>query len=375
MKSVRKNLLAGFLLLSSLAQVPHAHADVIYDLPNLEEGELPPVPESQAPSAPAIPNTPPAPAAPNKAPAAPSASAAAALQAHLDGWTAFDKISSRDGGDLFIVELKNAMPLQRLEISIAGRARILTSTLITAQGRRIVVREFTRTRVLESGSTHLSENLNLYDPVKKIEIRLQSYGSEAMAKLTALSNAGKPVLKFTRAPVETRDPKEVSIDRSGRYYAGLSVIRENKYSGVITRVYYNDMVTVRDDVDGKEYTRELRLIAIPAYQSKCLPDGTYCVGTRVVTDKKYLGKIVKVSGTRVTVRNEDGTQYSREAGPTLLYEVSCENLYCPGKRVKIGNNYGAVIVAVLSNYKYLIREDDTGHLNVVDQYSSIQPRY
>lgn len=448
MKSTGKKFVSGILLLSSLAQAPLAHADVIYDLPNLEEGEAPPVPmQPQAPTAPVAPTSP-------TAPVAPTAPSTSTRQSQQTGWTMLEKISRRTGGDLFTIELQKAMPLLRLELRIDGnRAKVLETILITTQGRRISVRELTRTGVLESGSNNLSENLNLADDIKKIEVRIESYGPEATVLFSAVSDAGYPRLKATRARVvtpetpETNQPtvpatppvtpkparpqtppappkiptdrrdltlrpgdrvlsnnkysgvvtrhpvngkvwvrdnddgkayersagevvKEVATDSSGRHYRGVKVISNNKYPGVVTRVYANDLIMVRDNDDGKEYARQRSALAIV---SNCLPDGTYCVGTRVLSNKKYQGKIVSVAGTSIMVRDDDdGKEYARTRS-SLLLEANCSKPFCKGDRVISNNQYPGTIVAIYQGGIFMIRDHDDGKLYARNR-TSLRPR-
>lgn len=447
MKSTGKNLVSGILLLSSLAQVPLAHADVIYDLPNLEEGQTPPVPmrpqEPQAPVAPVAPTAP-------TAPVAPTAPSTSTRQSQQTGWTMLENISRRTGGDLFTIELQKAMPLLRLEIRIDGnRAKVIETTLITTQGRRISVRELNRTGVLESGSNNLSENLNLADDIKKIEVRIESYGPEATVLFSAVSDAGYPRLKATRARVvtpdvpETNQPtppvapkpakpqtpaappkkptdrrditlregdrvisnnkysgvlmgppvngkvwvrddddgrayerstsaiiKEVATDSTGRYYRGVKVVSNNKYPGVVMRVYSNDLIMVRDNDDGREYARQRSGLAI---LSNCLPDGTYCVGTRVLSNKKYLGKISSVAGTNIMVRDDDdGREYSRSKS-SLLLEAQCSKPFCKGDRVISNNQYTGTIVAIFQGGIFMVRDTDDGKIYARNR-ASLRPR-
>ncbi len=438
MKSTGKNLVSGILLLSSLAQVPLAHADVIVDLPNLEEGQTPPVPmrpqESQTPAARTAPTTPSAPT----------------LQSQQTGWTMLEKISRRTGGDLFSIELQNALPLLRLEIRIDGnRVKVLETTLITTQGERIRVRDLTRTGILESGSNNLSENLNLSESIKKIEVRIESYGPEATVLFSALSDAGYPRLKATRARVVTSETpetnqttaphapnpaspqtpatpptkptahrdtplrpgdrvlsnnkytgviigsvvngkvwirdnddgqtyerltstvaKEVKTDSSGRYYSGVKVVSSNKYPGVVMHVYANDLIVVRDNDDGKEYPRIRSAVAILA---NCLPDGTYCVGTRVLSSKKHLGEISGVIGTKLMVRDDDdGKEYVRSKS-ALLLETQCSKPFCKGDRVLSNNEYPGTIVAIFQGGMLVIRDNDDGKIYTRNR-SSVRPR-
>lgn len=166
---MNRSILISLFAAASLLQGA-AHADVIYDLPNLEEG-------ASLPSTPQVPEPSP-------------------RESHV-GIEVIKNIPIKKGGTLYRVDLIKALPLTNVDVKILnGNLKIREGALITVQGDRLAIREFKDVQVLPAGSKLFSENLNLTIPIASIEIRAQSYLESADLQVEATSDVERPDLSI-----------------------------------------------------------------------------------------------------------------------------------------------------------------------------------
>lgn len=196
---MKRSILVSFFAVVAL-MASAAHADVIYDLPNLEEGaSLPPTPPPQSPSEPRVP-------APVDKP----------RELHV-GKEVIKNIPIKKGGTLYRIDLSKALPLTNIDVKILkGNLKIREGALITTQGDRIAIREFKDVQVLPPGSKLFSENLNVTTPIKAIEIRSESFLESADLQVEATSDIQEPVLRLrvvASSPIHLGD--EVFFSQEG----------------------------------------------------------------------------------------------------------------------------------------------------------------
>lgn len=176
---MKRSIVVSFLVILALLQSA-AHADVIYDLPNLEEGEsLPPTPSGP----------------PREEPRAP-APVERPREGHV-GKEVIKNIPVKKSGTLYRFDLSTPLPLTNISIRILkGNLKIREGILITVSGERMAIREFKDVQVLPAGSKLFSEVLNLSTPIKGIEIRAESFLEPVDLEVEATSDVQVPVLRL-----------------------------------------------------------------------------------------------------------------------------------------------------------------------------------
>lgn len=108
------------------------------------------------------------------------------------------RITRRSGGEWYRLTVDNAMRLSRLEVAVlSAGVKIHEAYVHTDRGEKIRVRELIGASA-RRGDVIFSENLNLRDRVRAIDIRVESMGGEADIELTAVSTDGRPRLSAQR---------------------------------------------------------------------------------------------------------------------------------------------------------------------------------
>lgn len=114
---------------------------------------------------------------------------------HQEGSVELQKITRASQGQWYRVSLRNRVRLDRVEIAVLSqRLKIHEANVITASGSRIDIRELNNTPVLSSGARIISENLNIREDILTIDIRAESHGGFADARVSAYSSDERPQL-------------------------------------------------------------------------------------------------------------------------------------------------------------------------------------
>lgn len=93
------------------------------------------------------------------------------------------------------ISLRRPVRLDRVEVTaLSQRLKIHEASVVTESRSRIQIREFANTPVFGVGSRAVSENLNLRERVLVIDIRAESYGGFADARVSAVSSEERPQL-------------------------------------------------------------------------------------------------------------------------------------------------------------------------------------
>lgn len=178
MKSFKHQFVSAFVIFSSVLQAPLlAQAQVIEDLPNLEAGESLP-------------------------------------QTEFVSSIVIKGLSQKASGTLYVVDLKKALSLSRLDLQVSrSRIRLYSVTLVTDTSTRVSVKNFSETDVAR-GATVSSETLNQSDRVASIEILAESAEAAADLSLLVVADREKAELKLreAKAPKAPEAP-EVPVEK------------------------------------------------------------------------------------------------------------------------------------------------------------------
>jgi hypothetical protein len=188
-RSILVSFLAAVTLFNSAA-----FADVIYDLPNLEEGATPPQP-------------PPPPVRPSRE-EPPTTTPVEKPEEKLVGRVIVKQVSRKTGGTVYHIDLRKPLPLTNIDIKVlGGNVKIREGSVLTIKGERIAIREFKNVQVVPTGSKLFSEILNLTTPLAAIEISAESYVETADIQIEATSDVATPTLRLkVEAPKPTTPP-------------------------------------------------------------------------------------------------------------------------------------------------------------------------
>ncbi|KYG64492.1 hypothetical protein AZI85_03500 [Bdellovibrio bacteriovorus] len=363
MKAFTKTLMAMSLLTSHLAQ-----ASGIEDLPGFDEET------TQTP-------------APVLTPAVPTQNTQASNL--LAGSVSINSISRKSNGTLYTVDLKQALSLVRIDLRVtAQKLKLHRVTLVTDTGARVNTRQLENSDVLEAGNVLSSETLNQSDRVVSIEVVAESYGAEANILLTAIADREVPVMKLrtVTAPVQPTRPTPPApptpqrpdstrppVYQDTRLNRGDDVISgpfsDGKYYfGKVVEIFNNGQILVRDNDDGKSYTRNSNIVS---KRVRCDVSGVYCQGVRVLsgpfTDNKfYTGVIhsVYVNGLVFVTDDDDGKVYRRETKIIALASKCAASGHCAGDNVISGpfsgKYYNGVVEGGYSNGLIAVRDADDG---------------
>ncbi|UXR66284.1 beta-sandwich domain-containing protein [Bdellovibrio bacteriovorus] len=109
-------------------------------------------------------------------------------------------------GLVYRLEVQPATSIRKISIK-AVKSKLLThkAYLITSEGKRIKILEFSKSSLLQNQQTAMSEDLNSRERISAIDIRAESMQSEADIEVTAYSDESRPALKVVR-PAETSKP-------------------------------------------------------------------------------------------------------------------------------------------------------------------------
>ncbi|WII71254.1 beta-sandwich domain-containing protein [Bdellovibrio sp. 22V] len=341
-----KRWMASVLAATTLLQNP-AYADIM-DLPNpgdFGDGEVTPSP------------VPPAPGPEQQ-------------QTQFVGSVSISAMSRKSGGTLYIIDLKQALSLQRLDIRVTkNRLKILQTALITDAGQKVSVRQLTNTDVLNTGSVFSSESLNQSDRVARIELVAESYGGEADILVTVVADREVPKLTLreqqvvtpTKPEVPTQpqrptppappgpsrppvyNPREDSVIRSG------DVVYYQNSVGTVRGVYSNGQaLLVRDGYyDTNVQVRDLSK-SVRCYERICAGDG--------VEYSNSAGTALRVFANGKILLQRDGYYDSFADVRNVGKKVACVGNVCAGAKV-LYQGVAGVAVAVYDNSKALIVRD------------------
>lgn len=179
MKSFRNQFVSAFVIFSSIVQAPLlTHAQVIEDLPNLEAGES--LPQTEFLSS-----------------------------IEIKG------LSQKASGTLYVVDLKKALSLARVDLKVSkSRIRLYSVTLVTDNSTRVIVQNLTETDVAR-GATVSSESLNQSNRVTAIEILAESAEAAADLSVLVVADREKAELKLreAKAPKVPEKTPEVPVEK------------------------------------------------------------------------------------------------------------------------------------------------------------------
>lgn len=286
-----------------------------------------------------------------------------------------DQISRKSGGEPYRFHLSQPTQVRYLELTVqVSRVKIHEATVTTARGQRYVIREFNNSDVLAAGTLLTSENLNVNDDVRMIELRMESYSQPATISLKAVGNNSVPRLTVQRPVVSTppTTPSQPSRPVDTQLRAGDQVISVSSssgkvYDGRVVEVYQNGKVLVRDTDDGKTYVRDQSGV----HKRISCSSSRVCEGEEVLaypvgsSNKAYFGRITAVySGNLVKMRDsDDGKEYFR-ASSLIHRKVNCIESLCVKDRVlSMSSNdkaYFGSVVGIYSNGLVYVRDDDDG---------------
>lgn len=345
---------AGLLAAVTLIQAS-AHAEIISDLPGFEDGG------SQQGTT----FRPPPPPMPGEG-----------VTRQYTDVANLDQISRKSGGEAYRFNLVQPTNIKYLELTVqASRLKIHEGTVMTVGGQRYMIREFHNSNVLETGTQLTSENLNINDDIRSIELRMESYSSAATISLKAVGSSSVPRMSVQRPVITPTQPTRPQVNT--RLSSGdqvISVTADGKvYDGRVVEVYQNGKVLVRDSDDGKTYVRDTSSVG---KRISCGASGVcegeeamaYPIGT---SSKSYLGKIVAVySNNLVKMRDfDDSKEYFRNE--RLIHrKLNCLGSLCAKDRVlsRSGEKYyGGVIDSIYSNGLIAVRDDDDGKIYFRDK--------
>ncbi|MFV8251332.1 beta-sandwich domain-containing protein [Bdellovibrio bacteriovorus] len=349
---------AGLLAAVTLIQAS-AHAEIISDLPGFEDGG------SQGQTF-----RPPPPPMPNEG-----------VTRQYTDVADLDQISRKSGGEAYRFNLVQPTNLKYLELTVqSSRLKIHEATVMTVGGQRYMIREFHNSNVLETGTQLTSENLNINDDIRTIELRMESYSHAATISLKAVGDRAVPRMSVQRPvivappsqPNRPTQPTQPSRPVDTRLRSGdvvVSVSSQGKYyDGRVVEVYGNGKVLVRDEDDGKTYVRDISSVG---KRISCASNGL-CEGEEVMAypvgsqAKAYVGKIIAIySNNMVKMRDaDDSKDYFRDI-KVIHRRLSCLESLCVKDRVlsRSGDGtkyYSGVIDVIYSNGVILVRDDDDG---------------
>ncbi|UXR65190.1 beta-sandwich domain-containing protein [Bdellovibrio bacteriovorus] len=348
---MERKVVATVLLALTMMQTT-AYAQVISDLPVPGGSEV----QAQVQSGP---RTPPPPVTEN-------------INRHYADVANLDQISRKSGGEPYRFHLAQPTQVRYLELTVrASRVKIHEATVTTTRGQRFVIREFNNSDVLSAGALLTSENLNLNDDVRMIELRMESYSQPATIALKAIGNNSVPRLTVQRpvsAPPVTPSQPSRPVDtrlKAGDQVVSVSASTRKVYDGRVVEAYQNGKVLVRDADDGKTYVRDQENV----HKRISCNAGRVCEGEEVMAypigeGKAYSGRVTAVyTGDLVKMRDaDDGKEYYR-ASKLVHRKVNClESLCAKDRVVSVLNDkvYFGSVVAVYSNGLLQVRDDDDG---------------
>lgn len=134
--------------------------------------------------------------------------------ARYSGTGTISGITRKSQGQIYRLEVQPETSLTRLAIK-AIKSKLMTheSYLITTEGRRIKIEEFSKSILIENSQTALSESLNSRERISAIEIRAEAMQAEADVQVTAYSDESRTVLKSI-SPIAA-PPERPRPDRGG----------------------------------------------------------------------------------------------------------------------------------------------------------------
>jgi hypothetical protein len=358
---MKKSLISLIAIALSFSLI--ARADNMEDLPDLDPGsgsgstvEQPPQPLPPPPP-PSAPNTP--------------ASEAGTLR--------ITNVSRASGGTVYRISVRPGVVLQRVSIRVnAGKVVISGARVNTRPVRNLVSPD-----ILNAGAAMTSEYLN--ERVFTIDLRMEAYGGDADVTVLVSSDEHWPQLSLSdvfppqpptpgpgnppppggNPPPRPPPPSSAGPLRSGD--AVVSIAGSKYYFGVVTAVYDNGQVVVRDNDDGKTYVRSSATVF---KKTQCATSKSMCSGDRVMSvlsdSKAYTGTVIGAytNGT-VLVRDDDDSKAYLRDPRSVFKTVQCFEGKCAGDRVLSGpmtsnQYYFGVVIAVYENGIVLVRDNDDG---------------
>lgn len=351
------SFLASMTLLHSTA-----HGQIISDLPNPADDQS--TQASQATQSAQVSQQ-------TQAVQASGTNAAVNLIARYFGVSTVSEISRKSDGTVYHLDLAQPLPLLSVEIKVLkGRVKLHEMQLITSKGEHVAVRELKSTPVLDTGAVAQSENLNLNVPIAALEIRAESFQTEADIVITALSDVNKPSLILKKEVRPTPPPAPPMPLPSPIISAGDRVIYvdgSSSYVGTVLEVFHSGDARVR--FDGYSSVSIIN-VSLLGKSMNCSYDAySICRSDRVLYSSgsdNYVGSVKDVFSNGTAQIVFDG--YSA-ASPIRIKELSktvnCSaNGICVGNRVAFNDgssSYTGLVKEVYRNDKVSV---------VFDGYSS-----
>lgn len=302
-------------------------------------------------------------------------------------------LSRRTGGTVYTARLHKPLPLFRLDVRVTlSKVKFYSVTMVTEQGERFAVSEFSNTSVFETGSLVSSNNLGTQNAIASIELITESYSGEADIILTALSKSEVPKLLLkveapkpapspvpaptpepsptpapapapspTATPVPSPSPSPTPVptatpspipepDDSYDIRAGDTVLYNSNVVGKVQKVLTNGYAAVifadgkRDDVD----------MAFLEKSTRCVD--SFCEGKKVY----YNGNTAQI----INIFPSGWVYLSLRNGQKIvvdMYFISDQTQgcskdgICAGDAILYKNRYDGSVVQVLSEDRVVIR--------------------
>lgn len=336
-----------------------------------------------------------------------SPGANSSYSAEQRGSVRIENISRKTNGEILRVNLSKALPLNTIEVFVkSGALKVFSTHLITTANKKIAVRELSQTDKLTANKLYVSENLNLTDSVRAIEIQAESYEAGTEITVEALSNSGKPSLLVTREAERKDTPEPVKTEPNNSQAAKPKPVKKapNKPAvqktepktepkaksapepirvnpvvgktvgyltswdrpalGIIKEIYENNMVLLT--ISSQE-TTVVDVESLFNYTS-CSPKGTLCAGSRVLVEgyASYSpGKILGYFGEEFTaVQTDESPNQISFAEPETVTAVQSCNIsrkICVGDSVVVVTDYSVYFgkaEVILPNGKITFRQQD-----------------
>ncbi|HEX7675709.1 MAG TPA: beta-sandwich domain-containing protein [Bdellovibrio sp.] len=265
-------------------------------------------------------------------------------------------VSRKGGGTVYHFDLQPATFLSGVQLTIKiGKAKIYSVTALTRNGGRVELKKDSSSSAMDSGS-----QLQLYvasvEDISAIEIRAESFGSEAAIDLSAYSdiNVAKLILRDD-SPVKPPTPVAPPVVKPAVTVGDRVLwIRSdgNAFYGTVLEIFQSGDARVQ--FDGYSGIDVIKVADLGKRINCALSGDRFCTGERVLlwTDNYYAGTAISVySNGYATIVFDGYAQASTIDVTKVSRAVQSSSGISVGDRVGFTNGDGSYIGTVKQIYQ------------------------
>lgn len=265
-------------------------------------------------------------------------------------------VSRKGGGTVYHFDLQPATFLNGVQLTVKkSKAKIYSVTVLTKNGGRLELKKDSSSSVLDTGS-HLQLYVASVEDISAIEIRAESFGSEAAIDLSAYSdiNVAKLVLRDDTAVKPPAPPAPPVAKPTIVVGDRVLWIRSdgNAFLGTVLEIFQSGDSRVQ--FDGYSGVDVIKVADLGKQVNCALSGDRFCTGERVLlwTDNYYAGTVRSIYSNGYARIAFDG--YSQESTldvTKVSRAVQSSSGISIGDRVGFTNSDGSYIGTVKQIYQ------------------------